>query len=238
MRITAIEIENFKGIGERIRVELAPITLLFGANSSGKSTILQALLWVHDVINQGRPPNSAPVLAPEHDLGGFLQVVHRHDPERTILVRLEMDLSGHAEEMPEYLPGYADFEDIDDPTVALLISRLAHDVNSELNTAAIELSVAWDERRAYAAVHRYAVDINGEPFGVITSSINENETAITWLNFEHGLFKSSEHEAWFRDVGYAYPPEEGNPRNEFEELLRQLGLTPFPWTGWDLNFKR
>lgn len=35
--ITAIEIENFKGFGERQRIELAPITLLFGANSAGKS---------------------------------------------------------------------------------------------------------------------------------------------------------------------------------------------------------
>ena len=41
--ITAIEIENFKGVRDRVRVELKPITLIFGANSSGKSTILQAL---------------------------------------------------------------------------------------------------------------------------------------------------------------------------------------------------
>ena len=44
MRITAIEIENFKGISDRVRVDLKPITLLFGANSAGKSTILHALL--------------------------------------------------------------------------------------------------------------------------------------------------------------------------------------------------
>ena len=39
MRITAIELENFKGISDRVRVELKPITLLFGANSAGKSTM-------------------------------------------------------------------------------------------------------------------------------------------------------------------------------------------------------
>ena len=46
MRLTAIELENFKGIGPRQRVELKPITLLFGPNSAGKSTILQALHYV------------------------------------------------------------------------------------------------------------------------------------------------------------------------------------------------
>ena len=35
--ITAVEIENFKGIGRRVRIDLRPITLLFGRNSAGKS---------------------------------------------------------------------------------------------------------------------------------------------------------------------------------------------------------
>ena len=37
MRISAIEIENFKGISERQRMEFKPITLIFGPNSIGKS---------------------------------------------------------------------------------------------------------------------------------------------------------------------------------------------------------
>ena len=43
MLIKAITIENFKGISEPVRVEFKPLTLLFGPNSSGKSTIIQAL---------------------------------------------------------------------------------------------------------------------------------------------------------------------------------------------------
>jgi len=37
--IHAIELENFKGVGARTRIDLAPVTLLFGANNVGKSTI-------------------------------------------------------------------------------------------------------------------------------------------------------------------------------------------------------
>jgi predicted ATPase len=40
--ITSISIENFKGIGQRVKIPLKPITLLFGPNSAGKSTILHA----------------------------------------------------------------------------------------------------------------------------------------------------------------------------------------------------
>ena len=41
--LKALELENFKAFGERNRIECAPITLLFGENSAGKSSILQAL---------------------------------------------------------------------------------------------------------------------------------------------------------------------------------------------------
>ncbi len=40
MPITAITIQNFKGIKGPARIELKPITLLFGPNSSGKSTVV------------------------------------------------------------------------------------------------------------------------------------------------------------------------------------------------------
>lgn len=41
MRLIRIEIENFKGVGSRQSMYLAPVTLLFGPNSAGKSTILR-----------------------------------------------------------------------------------------------------------------------------------------------------------------------------------------------------
>jgi len=41
--LKAIELENFKAFGERNRIEFAPITLIFGENSAGKSSILQAV---------------------------------------------------------------------------------------------------------------------------------------------------------------------------------------------------
>lgn len=53
MSITAITIENFKGIENPVRIELKPTTLLFGPNSAGKSTIVQALRTLKQEILQG-----------------------------------------------------------------------------------------------------------------------------------------------------------------------------------------
>ena len=60
--LTAIEIENFKSIGERQRIELAPITLLFGPNSAGKSSIFDAIHFLRERFleeisrDESRPP--------------------------------------------------------------------------------------------------------------------------------------------------------------------------------------
>jgi len=43
MLLKSIEIENFKCFGKRVTIPLAPITLIYGENSAGKSSILQAL---------------------------------------------------------------------------------------------------------------------------------------------------------------------------------------------------
>ena len=42
-KITAIELENFQSIERRTRIDLKPITLLFGPNSAGKSSVFDAL---------------------------------------------------------------------------------------------------------------------------------------------------------------------------------------------------
>ena len=49
-----IALENFKS-WRKLDIELAPITLLFGANSSGKTAILQSLLMLKQTA-QGFDP--------------------------------------------------------------------------------------------------------------------------------------------------------------------------------------
>ncbi len=61
-KITAIEIENFQSIKDRVRIDLAPITLLFGPNSAGKSAVFDALdliecLWDPTKFDQAKATN-------------------------------------------------------------------------------------------------------------------------------------------------------------------------------------
>ena len=59
-KITAIELENFQSIKDRTRINFSAITLLYGPNSAGKSSIFDALELIEclcqsqlDLLGQG-----------------------------------------------------------------------------------------------------------------------------------------------------------------------------------------
>ena len=72
-----IAIGGFKAFGPEQRIPIRPITLLYGPNSGGKSSILHFLLFAQHVASTGRLDVSAPTGAPETvDLGGFESALH------------------------------------------------------------------------------------------------------------------------------------------------------------------
>lgn len=97
--LTAIEIENFKAFGERTRIELAPITLIFGENSGGKSSILHVLSLLKQTRDSGE---HGAVLLPRVnggivDLGSCRDMLFDHDPNRKLTIRLDMKTDGESE---------------------------------------------------------------------------------------------------------------------------------------------
>jgi len=91
---TAVEIENFKGIGRPMRVDLRPVTLLFGNNSAGKSTVLHALCYAHEILSRGNVDAHTTELGGDRIDRGFHNFVHAHDPARTIRLRFDLNLEG------------------------------------------------------------------------------------------------------------------------------------------------
>src|SRR5215468_9175539 len=92
--LTAIDLENFKAFGQRTRIDLAPITLIFGQNSAGKSSILQSL----SLLKQTREArdSGAPLLTRAEggitDLGSFQELLFDHDLSRTLTIGLHVDI--------------------------------------------------------------------------------------------------------------------------------------------------
>jgi predicted ATPase len=112
--LTSLEIENFKGIGVRQRIDFAPLTLLFGANSAGKSTILQALVYLHELLERGSADVDRTELGGHVlELGGFARLVHKHDTTSAIVMRAEFATPASLERFGRDLTAFP-FADLDD----------------------------------------------------------------------------------------------------------------------------
>ena len=90
--LTAIRVGNFKAFAESQRIPLRPLTLIFGANSSGKSSILHSLILARDAQETGvLDVHRTNVGGESVDLGGFRQFIHRRDVNRRIEWSTELD---------------------------------------------------------------------------------------------------------------------------------------------------
>ncbi len=78
--LTALHIGNFKAFAETQRIPIKPLTLIFGPNSAGKSSIIHSLALAHEANRTGNLDVIHTEVGGEAiDLGGFRQYVHRRD---------------------------------------------------------------------------------------------------------------------------------------------------------------
>ena len=183
--ITAVEIENFKGIGRPVRVELRPITLLFGRNSAGKSTVLHALCYAHEILSHRNVDAHRTDLGGDQiDLGGFRQFVHLHDCTRSVRFRFELklrnrklpDLEGWGTQVPVMLPT-GDIPLVED-----------RDILSDAEAGWLELGLEWSGERSEPIVSRYEVGVDGLLLGRITRPAPTGE-ALLVANLSHPLLE-------------------------------------------------
>ncbi len=73
---TKISIEGFKAIGDRVDPEIRPLTLLAGANSSGKSSLMQGILLLKQTIEAPYDPGPILLNGPHVRFTSIDQLLH------------------------------------------------------------------------------------------------------------------------------------------------------------------
>ncbi|NNC15539.1 AAA family ATPase [Corallococcus exiguus] len=205
--LISLEIENFKGIAARQRIDFAPLTLLFGANSAGKSTVLQALLYLHELIERGSADVDRTELGGNVlELGGFARLVHRHETERAIVLRAEFATPGVLERFGRDLSEFP-FPDLDDL----------------IETAWLELEVRYRRTPTFRGpiIDRVTIGANGiaEPLIQISNgdSLRAGEPLYVQVNLGHpavATLRTSQPQLW--------PSlEAGHPWQDVDELLQE-----------------
>jgi hypothetical protein len=75
--ITRIAVEGFKSISKRQEIEIAPLTILAGANSSGKSSIMQPLLMLKQTLEAPYDPGPLKIDGPNVEFTNIDQFLSR-----------------------------------------------------------------------------------------------------------------------------------------------------------------
>ena len=110
--LQSVSIQNFKGFSDEIRVNIRPITLLFGPNSIGKSTFIQALQYLLEILERGNTnPDRTSLGGLTVDLGGFKNLVHARDLKREVELEVAIRLGDVS--LPDMTPeAFDDFVDV------------------------------------------------------------------------------------------------------------------------------
>ena len=82
--LTNIRLRNFKAFRDTGDIRIAPLTVLTGPNSSGKSTIIRAMMALRQTV-ESRDQNTAFVPTGNYvDLGTYEDLAFRHDVKSSI----------------------------------------------------------------------------------------------------------------------------------------------------------
>jgi len=144
----AIRLQRFKGFRDTGWIEIKPITLLFGHNSSGKSTILNALLMLKQSLEN--PAREVPFVFSSDsgvDLGTYEDIVHGHkiDFKQPIVISIRTDLVSWRE-----IPAQSDKEEKVNPFGKLY--------NPDEDHIELSLEISYNQSRKNNEITKYTVN--------------------------------------------------------------------------------
>jgi AAA15 family ATPase/GTPase len=233
MKITKISLTNFRAFKQTQTIEFAPVTLLFGPNSVGKSTVLKALFYVQQILSKGQcNPMYLDALNKKY-IGGFENLVHKRDLDTNITLKIEYDKGDAIGSSYAYL-----YELLSEELDIQLSSPVV-----DAQTIAVEFEIAWHKFEKTAYIKTYSVEFDGDIIAEVTSS-GPKQAFLTFLNYIHPLLLPANHEEWLQvqkdseanlhpynrlllDGVDVYENHDERDQEEWEKLLGQRLLEHF-----------
>jgi hypothetical protein len=209
---------GFKAFRDIEHLPIRPITLIYGENSSGKSSILQALLLLKQTIDQSEDP-SIPLLPKGNlvDLGGYREMAHGHVVDRPIAFQFSFDALGR---VPGATPRF-------DPSLGSFGLRTEFGFAQESRGARLE-RVGLLAEGADVPMASWSVPARAPRRSPQTVRRQSRVDSLGQVLAGEGI--SKQHPAW-RPL-FEYERREGGPKRrvqlelqEWEQLLQSLRMT-------------
>ena len=93
MSLTGLNLQNFKCLADSGDIRLAPLTLIFGRNNSGKSSLIQSLLLLRQSLGAPLYGPCLNLAGPLYAAGSYTDIIHLHEPKRRLQIALTVALS-------------------------------------------------------------------------------------------------------------------------------------------------
>ena len=183
--IKSLCIRNFKGFSDEVRIELRPITLLFGGNSAGKSSVLHALQYAREILERNNANADRTLQGGDAvDLGGFLNLVHGRNQNCRIEIEIGMVL-GNAS-IPEIISDSFEDWQTNDSEVSSIYQALQI-VRRNVSRVSVRLIVGWNIYSEEPVVVGYEIGTNGEWCVKIEASADGRDTHMR-INRKNPIF--------------------------------------------------
>ena len=91
MSISRMRLHNFKCFCDRGEIPLAPLTIIFARNNTGKSSILQSLLLLRQTLESPEYGPRLDLRGPHYSAGTYADIVHQHRVTENVLMQFDVD---------------------------------------------------------------------------------------------------------------------------------------------------
>lgn len=176
MRPTSLILKNFKAIGSEAQyIDLAPITLLFGPNSAGKSTVLQALIYLREVLhNQNLNPDKTVLGGDWLDLGGFQNLLYRRNLDEAMEISLGFDLkeSSLPIKLTDHERTVLDADGLEQP----------ENILDSISEGKITIKLRWSPVLSAPFIESFESYVDGELFSRINCSADCKQIYLDYLS--------------------------------------------------------
>lgn len=231
--LTRLKLTNFKSWRE-LDLALGPITLLYGTNSSGKSSILQSLLLLKQTI-EGLDSNQVLNFGGSDrdlvDLGSYRDVVHSHDFTNELNIKLLFEMS----EYPHSV-GYESQWIYQDDSIQIQSITHSLDIYSS-NPMQLKVTVGSASKYVYETSNGWNIHSMSEPEGfIIGDKISSGESLTPPINsFELPYFliqdEKSEKKIGISSFGFHLLMIDNFSSLRYLGPLREHPRRTYQWTG-------
>ncbi len=212
--ITELSTQNFKSWKDTDTLKIAPLTGFFGANSSGKTSLLQTLLMLKQTVE--RPPNWNGIIDFGNrnslvNLGSFDDLIHRHRRDHALQILVSWKFSEKLSVM--------DIDEVNALSFGLGISNVGNSISG------VSFDYAIGERH-------FEVGWNGrDPCSVNIRSESSSES-----NYAESLFRCYGIRDAYSNMMRIFSPLQTRFENLFRSIrylgpLREYPRQHYEWQG-------